>query len=82
MAVDLKTPPRISGEPPEQQIANMHNYLDQLHQALALALRALNGIRLVGPMATAISNPPTQIEVAELKNRLNAAVAACEDVVL
>ena len=80
MAIVLPAPPRLSGEPPEQQLSNISNYLSDLSRVLRVTLESLNGILDLGPITTAISNPPTQAQVTEIRDRYNGIVAALEDI--
>lgn len=70
----LRSPPRLSGESSEQQISNINSYMDDLYQGLRLALEVIAQIGAMGAITTAISNPPTQGEVEDIVDKVNAIV--------
>lgn len=75
--VQLRNPPRLSGEPVESQVSNLGNYQEDLYRGLLLALGVFDQIGALGQLALAISNPPTQNEVQQILAKLNDVIVAC-----
>ena len=72
--VQLRNPPRLSGEPVESQVSNLGNYQEDLYRGLLLALGVFDQIGQLGQLAIAISNPPTQAGVQIILAKLNSVI--------
>lgn len=76
----LPKPQRVDGLPDEQQLTALRNYSQNLYSGLLLALTVMSEIGKIGVMETVITDPPTQAQVAELRQKLNAVVLQCQAV--
>lgn len=75
--VQLRNPPRLSGEPVESQVSNLGNYQEDLYRGLLLVLGVFDQIGELGELSIAISNPPTQAEVQLIQAKLDQVIALC-----
>lgn len=80
--IQLRKPPRLSGEPPASQLSNIGSYMEDLYRAQLATLQVLDMIGKLGVLGQIISNPPTQAEVAALQDKVNAIVILARQIEL
>lgn len=77
-AATIPPPPRVTGNPQLDSVA-LTNWAYDLYKAVVVEQQLparLNAIADLAQITTTISNPPTQAEVTEIKNKINAIINA------